>query len=249
MIIIPMAGLSSRFFKEGYTQPKYMLNINDRPLFDYTVGSFKKYFQTEFFLFVVRDIFNTVEFVDNRVKVLGILEYKIVILSEETRGQAETVVLGLDKLNYQGAITIFNIDTIRPNFIYPDLYNMGDAYLEVFKGEGDNWSFVKGKDNTTTEVIETAEKTPISNLCCTGLYHFSSLDDYLFAYKAFLTEPRTEWVNGELYIAPLYNILIKENKKVHYHLISSEDVVFCGIPDEYTLLKQNHKCLLNVFEQ
>lgn len=28
MIVIPMAGMSSRFFKAGYTQPKYMLEAH-----------------------------------------------------------------------------------------------------------------------------------------------------------------------------------------------------------------------------
>ncbi|ECR5117115.1 capsular biosynthesis protein, partial [Salmonella enterica] len=34
MIIIPMAGLSSRFFKAGYTKPKYELKAHDKTLFE-----------------------------------------------------------------------------------------------------------------------------------------------------------------------------------------------------------------------
>lgn len=33
-------------------------------------------------------------------------------------------------------------------------------------------------------VAETAEKRPISNLCCTGLYHFRSAARYLAAFDA-----------------------------------------------------------------
>lgn len=49
MIIIPMAGLSSRFFKAGYTKPKYMLDAHGISLFDHAVNSFKAYFKTETF--------------------------------------------------------------------------------------------------------------------------------------------------------------------------------------------------------
>lgn len=33
MFIIPMAGLSSRFFKAGYTKPKYQLDLNGETVF------------------------------------------------------------------------------------------------------------------------------------------------------------------------------------------------------------------------
>lgn len=45
-IIIPMAGLSSRFTKAGYILPKYMLYAVDRSLFNVAVSSFEKYFKS-----------------------------------------------------------------------------------------------------------------------------------------------------------------------------------------------------------
>ena len=48
MIIIPMAGKSSRFFNEGYEVPKYMLSLNeDSNVFKEAVKSFKKYFESD----------------------------------------------------------------------------------------------------------------------------------------------------------------------------------------------------------
>ena len=49
MIIIPMAGKSSRFYKAGYTLPKFMLPLNGKTIFEEAVSSFKKYFKTDFF--------------------------------------------------------------------------------------------------------------------------------------------------------------------------------------------------------
>ena len=234
MIVIPMAGLSSRFFKEGYTRPKYMLEAHGKTLFDHSVNSFERYFSSEKFLFIVQDAYNTPEFVRESAKALGILNFEIFILEQETRGQAETVAIALGNDGYKGSITIFNIDTFRPYFKYPNLANLGDGYLEVFQGSGDNWSFVKALNDDSKRVIQTTEKNPISDLCCTGLYHFSTVIDYLDAYNDYLAKPESEWEKAELYVAPLYNYLISNNKKIYYNLIDKKEVVFCGVPDEYT---------------
>lgn len=235
MIVIPMAGLSSRFFKAGYTKPKYMLEAHGMTLFDHAVMSFEKYFMSEKFIFIVRDVYNTVDFVKKSSKKLGIKNFKVVILDKETRGQAETVYLGLKDIEVKDntSITIFNIDTFRPGFIYPALKNMGDGYLEVFKGTGDNWSFVKPELGSSYRVIRTTEKDPISDLCCTGLYYFGCLKDFKLIYEEHSKKPISEWEKGELYIAPLYNYLIKLNKNIKYNVIDRDEVVFCGIPEEY----------------
>lgn len=234
MIVIPMAGMSSRFFKSGYKSPKYMLEAHGKTLFEHSVSSFKKYFKAEKFLFIVRDIYETPKFVEEESEMLGISDFEIVVLDRETRGQAETVTLGLEAASdYDGQITIFNIDTFRPRFEFPPFVEECDSYLEVFKGEGDNWSFAKPLNDKSTLVVKTAEKNPISDLCSTGLYHFRSKNEYLKAYYAYLSKPESEWEKGELYIAPIYNIIIDNNIPVHYNLISNDEVIFCGTPDEF----------------
>jgi NDP-sugar pyrophosphorylase family protein len=233
MIVIPMAGLSSRFHKAGYDLPKYMLRAKGKTLFEHSVSSFKVYFKTEKFLFIIRNEKANSDFVNEEAIKLGILDFEIISLDADTRGQAETVALGLQKLAYNGPITIFNIDTFRPAFIFPKTQNFGAGYLEVFKGDGDNWSYVKPLADNSTVVVETAEKRPLSNLCCTGLYHFKSAHDFMRAFSIYLAKPSSEWEKGELYIAPLYNILINDGLEIHYHLIERSKVTFCGIPSEY----------------
>jgi len=136
MIVIPMAGLSSRFFDAGYDKPKYMLEAHVECLFDHAINSFKNYFTSEKFLFISRDLYGTPEFIRNRIHALGIKDYHIAVLNGPTRGQAETVMLGLDECDDGSAITVFNIDTFRPGFEFPIFDQSIDGYLEVFKGEG-----------------------------------------------------------------------------------------------------------------
>ena len=64
-IIIPMAGLSSRFTKSGYTLPKYMLYVGNKSLFRLAVESFEKYFKLSRFTFICRDVYCTKKFIEN----------------------------------------------------------------------------------------------------------------------------------------------------------------------------------------
>ncbi len=230
-IIIPMAGLSSRFTREGFTLPKYMLYAKRRSLFNIAVSSFEKYFDTANFVFVARDVYDTPRFIEEECQLLGIKDYTVVV-TEPTRGQAETVEVGVKKsgMPLDEPILIFNIDTFRPGFTLPECVDTCDGYLEVFKGSGANWSYARCAEDTD-KVVETAEKKEISDNCSTGIYYFRSAKRFLNAYGTGEIDP-----NGnvkELYVAPLYNRLIAQGDDIRINVIPREEVIFCGVPQEY----------------
>lgn len=237
MIVIPMAGLSSRFFKAGFDVPKYQLTIDNNYVFDLALSSFKRYFDTELFVVVLRDYFNTKQFVETRLQALGIKHYIIKVLDFETQGQAETVLLGIENsdITDEEPLFIFNIDTFRYDFIKPDFVTDCAGYLEVFRGEGEHWSFIEVDDND--KVVRTTEKIRISDLCSDGLYYFASKG----LYVNLLAEAKAQklLVNNELYIAPIYNLLIQKGARVRYHCINDDEIDFCGTPDEYAALVRN----------
>lgn len=237
MIVIPMAGLSSRFTKAGYTKPKYMLPLAGKSVFAHSIESFSPYFETMPFIFIARTVADTEAFIREETAKLGIKDVRIVILDHETAGQAETVEFGVRKagLDLETPLTIFNIDTFRKDFRFPDApwFKTSDGYLEVFKGEGANWSYVGPEENSNEPLAaRTTEKQPISDLCCDGLYHFARTSDFLNA----LAQERLTPSSPELYVAPLYNHLIKEGRKIHYDLVPQDVITFCGVPAEYTAL-------------
>jgi hypothetical protein len=240
MIVIPMAGLSRRFTEAGYTLPKYMLPLPGGSVFAHAVGSFRAFFATLPFLFVARDIADTRSFIARECAELGVLNVRIAILDRPTEGQAETVALGLDATNTpdSASITIFNIDTFRPGFRFPEIAcsENSDGYLEVFRGAGANWSYVRPSPGQEPLVLETAEKRPISDLCCTGLYRFARAGDFRLALAAERERPGAP----ELYVAPLYNHMIGRCRRIHYHVIAPDDVIFCGVPAEYLRLAATH---------
>lgn len=246
MFVIPMAGLSSRFFKAGYEVPKYQLSIDDTIVFDLALKSFSCYFSTDLFLLIVRDVYDTPRFVAERLERLGIHNFIIHTLAGETAGQAETVALGLrdHQIDEQEPIYIFNIDTFRYGFEKPTWVSGVDGYLEVFEGEGDHWSFIAVDDND--KVIKTTEKQRISNLCSDGLYYFKSKQLYMTLFDQAKAQNLT--VNNEYYIAPMYNLLIEQGGQVGYVKITDQEIDFCGTPDEYQALK-NHGLKINTETQ
>lgn len=237
MIVIPMVGASSRFFKAGYDKPKYQLPLWGETVFFWVMKSFSNYFHAQEFLFILRDEYEAEKFVRKEVDRLGIDKYNIVVLADMTQGQADTVAQGIKSKSDNCSITIFNIDTIRYNFDFPDFVSDCAGYLEVFKGHGDHWSFVE--PNTSGGVIRTTEKERISDLCSNGLYHFSSASDFLLSFNRAVE--RDEKSKGEYYIAPLYNDMVANGFSVRYSLISAQSMDFCGTPEEYeNLIKRGN---------
>ena len=237
MIVIPMAGMSRRFTEAGYDRPKYMLPLHGRSVFAHAVASFEAYFKTHPFLFIARDVADTDAFIRAECEAMAIDSARIVLLDQPTAGQAETVALGMEMAAVDPSmpVTIFNIDTFRPGFRFPSAswWADSDGYLEVFVGSGANWSYVRPNESDPSCVAEAAEKREISNLCCTGLYHFNRADQF----RSALAQERAAPSAAELYVAPIYNHLIAAGLRVHYEVVPARSVVFCGVPDEYERLR------------
>jgi len=238
MIIIPMAGESRRFREAGFTQPKYMLPLLDRSLFAWSVGSFEHYFGSEPFAFILLKTQGARPFVQAEIDKLGIQETHIVELDAPTTGQAMTVERGLEALAAlaeSSPITIFNIDTIRPDYRKPAMLGDAAGYLEVFRGPGEHWSFVEPGPPGAKEhsVARTTEKERISDLCCTGLYYFDSGARYAQALAAQRALAGGGRVKGEEYVAPIYNRLIEVGCDIRYQVIDRSEVEFSGVPSEY----------------
>ncbi len=233
MIVIPMLGKSSRFFDAGYELPKYQLPLGNGTVFSESVKSFRAHFNDELFVFLIRSDFDARKFITSEVKVLGIKSFRLVEFSDETLGQADSVFKGTSDYSDDISIIVFNIDTIRRGFTIPSDGEFRDGFLEVFNGEGNAWSFVQKDDENN--VIQTAEKRRISNLCSNGMYGFKRLGDFREAYLQ-RSEKDLE-TYGEIYIAPLYNQLIAKGFNIRCIELEEGVTMNCGTPEQYEKLK------------
>ena len=235
IFVFPMAGESRRFTDAGYDLPKFRLMIHGAPLFDHAVASFSAYFRDGRFLFVARDA-DGAAFASERCRSLRPAHWETVTLDRATSGQAETVIAGLDRagIGDEEAIIIFNIDTVRPGYRMPGSVTDSSCagYLEVFEGGGSGWSYVARDPNSPRMVAAVAEKLPISELCCTGLYHFRKAGDFRWAYDH-PASARSDAERAERYVAPLYNALIARGERIGLDIIARSGIVCCGTPAEY----------------
>jgi dTDP-glucose pyrophosphorylase len=237
-IVITMAGLGSRFIKAGYIIPKYMIEVKNNSLFYHSLNSLPCEIAKQVIFIALQEHenkFNVKEFIKSECKKLKIKKIKIILIPEITKGQSETALVVQKYINNDEEILIYNIDTAFESSTLKTylLSNDCDGYFGVFtlNSKDDKWSFAKIDNNGI--IVETAEKIQISNYASTGLYHFTKAKDFYDVAKSRIENELKE--ANEYYIAPLYNDLIKKNKKFKLDIASK--FIPLGTPEDVEKFK------------
>lgn len=226
-IIITMAGLGTRFQREGYMKPKYEILAKEKTLFRWSLISLKNFLNDENeIIFITLKSNNSRTFIESQMIHFKNIKWKIVELNSVTKGQAETVMYCENFLNPLNPILIYNIDTyVNPDYIKPSDYNF-KSWIPSFKTNKKNLSFIK--INKEGKVINVKEKEKISNIASIGLYGFESFKSFKLSYFKFYSRED----NNERYIAPLFNVLIEMGKQVSITLIPESAINILGTPEE-----------------
>lgn len=229
-VVITMAGLGSRFRKRGYNVPKYMIEAKDKTLFYWSLLSLESFFSdVNKFIFIVRKEDQASDFIKQECLKLNINRFHIVEIDEVTDGQATTVLFARTVWEEEQSLLIFNIDThVEPDILVKDTMN-DDGWVPCFDAPGESWSFVKIDD--TGNAVELREKKKISDNASIGLYWFSSAKLYVSSFNSYYSMPGRE-EKGEKYIAPIYNQLISEGKRVTISQIPFKKVHILGTPEQ-----------------
>lgn len=227
-LILTLAGKYQRFIDEGYKIPKYLLPWGDRTIiyeiikelnkdkcFDNIVLVANK--RDEIYMPHVRRIINS----------LDIPKVNLILISD-TKGQVHTAYEGITQLtnmsnNNSLPVAFHNIDTILFNRDFKNLSKIleqYDGYIDVFKSNNHNYSYVL-EENNIVNTIE--EKIVISNYATSGFYAFSSID----IFKEYFNE-------NDRYISELYKRMIKNQCKILISDPSTEtDTLVLGTPSSY----------------
>lgn len=237
-LVITMAGFGSRFQKAGYTVPKYMIEAHGRSLFEWSMISLERFrragWQTHL---ILRAADQSVPWLCEKCRLLGIEEPGMQELDAPTDGQATTALLAGPHLQDRGAgFLIYNIDTfVMPHALVPECVR-GDGWVPCADLPGDAWSFARTEDDL--RAVELREKKRISNHATIGLYYFASFALYHEIYDAFYAE-NANVEAGERYIAPMYNHMIAGGHDVYVEVVPRKDFFALGTPsDVEAFLKQ-----------
>lgn len=243
-IVITMAGLGSRFREAGYNIPKYMFEVKDRTLFEWSMASLSYFYKENKFYFIVKKDEKTdvIGFINKKCTILGIKKYAINEIDYLTRGQAETAILASKQWNKNEKLLIYNIDTYVKEGCMKNETFKGDGFLPCFIGEGTHWSFAKVDSNK--RVLEVKEKERISDFCTIGAYYFRSCKLYENIYKQYYGQEKQ--LNSEQYVAPMYNWMIQHGYEIYSSQIDAQNVHVLGTPEEVEQFKKERKIIYEV---
>lgn len=233
-----MAGEGSRFAREGFSTPKPLIEVDGIPMFVRAAASLPLHLANQIVFAVLNKHIH--EFgIDRKIRDrFPNFPITVVPIESCTRGQAETVQIALSKIQATGRLLIFNADSAFESTLESQVQELPEnvaGALQYFDDSNPRWSFMKVDSDGF--VTETAEKRPISTNASTGLYFFRSISEYLSEFQKLKAEA------GELYIAPMYNQMIKSGGKIAAFPVNR---YFCfGTPDDLNRHLAGHSYSVN----
>lgn len=203
-VVMPMAGLGSRT-KSFSQNPKPFITLFGIPLFKFALAGLPLD-RCSKLTFVLNE--KDRGFFDETGKQLledfgpKHLATKVVFTTT-TSGQAETVDKALSTADLGNPLLIASCDTMVSRD-FPSNSDVWDGLLGTFWSDSPAMSYVRLEDEV---VVETAEKRVISNSASSGLYFFRRAAAFREVY-------RESTFQGESFVAPLYNSLIRKQAKI-----------------------------------
>jgi dTDP-glucose pyrophosphorylase len=221
-VLIPMAGLGSRFADAGYTKPKPLIDVNGVPMIEAVVNSLGI---DGNYIFIVQKEhsvqYHLLDVLDSIAPGCSIVE-----LDGPTDGAARTALTASHLIDNDRPLIIANSDQIVDwqSKIFSNLVNSWNV-VALFEADDPKWSFAKIENNLITEI---AEKKVISNSASVGIYGWAKGSDYVKYAKLMIA--RDIRTNNEFYIAPVYNGAIADGQKVHPFFV--EKMYGTGTPED-----------------
>jgi HAD superfamily hydrolase (TIGR01509 family) len=230
-IVIPMAGLGSRFSVAGYTTPKPFLPI----------------FGTPMYLKVIQNVIPAELFDRARIHIIVRADHTALFEAEEkpaniqihtvpalTEGAACTVLSIKEVINNDAPLVIANSDQYLEwdvaNFYRCLTHPDWDGIISTFHQPDPSdirWSYARL--NGEGEVTAVAEKQYISAHATTGIYGWKRGSEFVADAEAMIVANIR--VNKEFYVCPVYNTGIDRGRK--FRTLHCTKMWGLGVPADY----------------
>lgn len=228
-ILIPMAGNGQRFVDAGYIVPKPLIKIHGETMISHVVASLSTINKHAEYIFICKE--DHIHKYDLDVHLNEIAPNNTIItVNKTTEGAACTSLLAEEYIDNDDELVIANSDQIVVANIGIAINQWkkerADGGIFLFEASDPKWSFAKCVDNL--QVLEVAEKNPISHLATCGIYWYNRGSQYVRYAKDMINQNIR--VNNEFYICPVYNEYILDWKKIMGSIVWKMDGV--GTPED-----------------
>ena len=205
IVVIPIGGLGKRFKDAGYTFPKILVPVRNKPILQWAVESLGLPDAKHIFVCHEDDLKQW----PIREMCEQLVPGSVVVAEEVRKGAASAVLHGLAHGELpDDELIIANsdqwLDWEVDHFLTAMRAEDVQGGIPVFRSVHPRWSYAR--INEKGQVAEVAEKRPISPWATCGVYYWQSSHQFVAAARAMIAkEIRT---NGEYYVAPVYNELL-----------------------------------------
>jgi dTDP-glucose pyrophosphorylase len=212
-IIIPCAGNGQRFLEAGYELPKPMIDVLGKPMIQRVIENLDvdgKYH------FIVQKEHQKKYGISDLLKSLK-KDCNIIEVEQKTDGAACSVLLAEKYLNADSELIITNCDQIfewdKNKFL--ELSKFYDGMLLCHEDKNTKWSYCIGDIENdvmnVNSIVEKPKEIPNHSYANVGFYYWKKSSRFCQDAKNMIAS--NERVNGEFYIAPVYNKLISSDSK------------------------------------
>jgi bifunctional N-acetylglucosamine-1-phosphate-uridyltransferase/glucosamine-1-phosphate-acetyltransferase GlmU-like protein len=162
-------------------------------------------------------------------------------LDKLTDGAARTVDLAAEQLAQNKPMIVANSDqyisTSIDSFLHNSQSKLFDGTVMTMSANSNKWSYVLTNDRD--EIIRIEEKKEISTKATVGIYGWKRVSDFRRSFLESVQNKQT--VNGEYYLAPTYNYLIKDGMRIKKVDVGSINEVVHGLgtPEDFHAFQNN----------
>jgi HAD superfamily hydrolase (TIGR01509 family) len=204
-VLIPMAGLGSRFADAGFKLPKPLIDVNGKPMIKMVIDNLN--IDANYIFIVQKDHYEKYN-LEILLKAIA-PGCKIVQANGMNGGAACHSLLAKDLINNDDHLLIANSDQYVEwdscDFLSQMLTSGADGGIVTFKATGKKWSYAKCEEDGT--ITKVAEKDPISEDGTAGIYWFKHGSEYVRSAEQMIKKDIK--TNNEHYICPSYNEAIE----------------------------------------
>ena len=227
-IVIPMAGLGTRFSNEGFKLPKPLIETNGKTLIEHsisTLGVEGKY------IFITRKYDNPEHNILLTKRLKEIQPNSIEIqLDKPTRGATETALAAKEYIDNNEPLIITNCDQItdwNANKFNEFISNPNiEGVVVTYPSTNPKNSFAIVEDN---KVVKLVEKQPVSDIALIGIHYWR--EGYMFVETAeMLLEDFEMEGRPECYVSETYNYLIRTGANIKNYHITANEYIPLGTP-------------------